>query len=204
MAWIAPCDRNQASVLPLFVLIDPHGERTILRPKKTSPTLNNLPDGSDYDTVYLNTDATIDVVWLTNAMQKTCVVRQFKATSDKQTCHYLIASKEEFPNVDNVWEYAQQLAGEHLQACIITQANQGARAYSNDGEFIIPTHPCEIIRDTTGAGDVYVAGLIHALLAKNNLEEAMRNAAFWSTFALKNFGSIPHKDLKSYLQQKSS
>ena len=198
------CDRSQESVLPLFLLMDPTGERTILRPKKNSPELKSLPDSSDYDTIYINTHAKFDTSWLNSSMKETCVVRQFKATLNKQTCHYLIASKEEFPDVDNIWEYAKNLAGEHLQACIITQANQGARAYSNDGEFTVPAHPCEIINDTTGAGDVYVAGLIHALLEKKNLESAMKDAAIWSTFALKNFGSIPHEDLKTYLQQKSS
>ncbi|MCD8476087.1 MAG: PfkB family carbohydrate kinase [Shewanella fodinae] len=83
----------------------------------------------------------------------------------------------------NYWQFAQQIAGDELRYFIVTEGEQGARLYSAEGETRISAVTAAVV-DTTGAGDVYAAGLIHGLLSGLEITAAMGEAAVWGAYAV--------------------
>lgn len=75
--------------------------------------------------------------------------------------------------------------GASLAVC--TLGEQGAVAVAADGERMseheVPAVPVEV-RDTNGAGDAFMAGLLHATLAGAALDEALREGARHAASAL--------------------
>jgi sugar/nucleoside kinase (ribokinase family) len=55
--------------------------------------------------------------------------------------------------------------------------------------------PVDRVVDTTGAGDVFAAGLLHGLLAGAGIATTLAQAAVWAARAVQTEGSVPPADL---------
>jgi sugar/nucleoside kinase (ribokinase family) len=82
------------------------------------------------------------------------------------------------------------VAGELLQWVVITDGAAGARAYARDESLAAPAPVVQPV-DTTGAGDAFAAGLLHALVGGRPMAEALTvavcfgaEAILWETSAL--------------------
>ncbi|MGF1526322.1 MAG: PfkB family carbohydrate kinase [Candidatus Competibacterales bacterium] len=53
--------------------------------------------------------------------------------------------------------------------------------------------------DTTGAGDVFTAGVTDALLAGHTIDQALLAGTVWASYAVASATSIPPLALKDYL-----
>jgi len=74
---------------------------------------------------------------------------------------------------------------------VVTAGAQGAHLYSAEGVHHQPTL-ATVVRDTTGAGDSFIAGFV-AALAKGDLagELGMKAGALWSAEMLTQYRSVP-------------
>ncbi|MFI3244915.1 MAG: PfkB family carbohydrate kinase [Ferrimonas sp.] len=197
--WI---HRHIGATQPLQLLMEPNGERTILRPNR--PRLLLPPDlnTQEFDVLYVNLSAEGLPQLMQQAMtHQALVVAQLPKDLGLRPCHYLLTSEDDLQQhqQQDPWAFACQIAGSQLRAFVVTNGAQGARYYDGEQEHHIPAIPATMV-DSTGAGDCYAGGLIHGLLQGLSLTEAMTHAAQWAAFAISVASSLPPTILKHALR----
>jgi len=197
--------RHDGSTSEILLVMTPDGERTIIRPQRPTFQLAAPPRWQEWDALYLNTSAEGAVSWAHSALAHTLVVAQLAKDDRPRPCHVLLSSHSDMHErtLLNYWQFAQQIAGDELRYFIVTEGEQGARLYSAEGETRISAVTAAVV-DTTGAGDVYAAGLIHGLLSGSEITAAMGEAAVWGAYAVASETSVPGIALRQYLQDASS
>jgi len=201
--------RNNLVTPELLLLMTPDKERTIVRPERPLFELQNQPDFSHWDALYINSSAVNASVWANAALPQTLVVAQLAKDERARPCHVLITSKSDlehhqFTNKsdESIWEYAHGIAGPQLRHFIVTDSEQGAVVYEQNVSIHVPAIPSNIV-DTTGAGDTFAAGVIDALLADKPIIEAINQGARWAAIAVSTPSSIPGKELKAHILMSS-
>lgn len=184
----------------LLLVVTPDGERTILRPNRPLFELGMPPEFKSTDAIYINSSAQGINSWCKVAMKQCLVVAQLGKDERKRPCHILIASATDMlgRTHGDFWEYGQQIAGESLRYFIVTNGEHGATLYAEGKRKTVAAIKSQVI-DATGAGDAYAAGLIHGLVNKMNIFDAMHEAAQWAACAIATASSIPGDKLKEYL-----
>ena len=71
---------------------------------------------------------------------------------------------------------------------ILTEGKHGSGCYNKDGFITAPAFPVEAV-DTTGAGDTFTAGLLHAMTEGFEIQQALRFAAACAAEAVKVVGA---------------
>jgi sulfofructose kinase len=190
--------RYQGATPDVIIMLSPDGERTILSACEPDLKIKIIPDFEKIDALYINKKFNDAASWMREAVNKTCVFAQYQFETE-QPCHYLIASKKELPtNLDDAWSFALSVAGRHLKAFIVTDAQHGSIAYTQHHQHTQTIFATPTIVDTTGAGDTYCAGLIHHLMEKMSLEQAMLGAAYWASLSVQTKSSLPPPNLHTY------
>ncbi|KHT62178.1 ribokinase [Photobacterium gaetbulicola] len=213
--------RNDIVTPELMLLMTPDGERTIIRPERPAFSLGPAPDFSTWDGIYINSSAEGIEQWAISALaqgdgghgsnkKSVLVVAQLPKSLCRRPCQVLITSRSDLEshllstgNSSSMKEiapfnYAQTVAGKSLEYFIVTDGERGATAYSESGQEYVPAVETEVV-DTTGAGDAYAAGVIHGLLAKQTIAEAMAVAAKWAAIAVATPSSVPGDEFKAFL-----
>ena len=91
-------------------------------------------------------------------------------------------SESDLPDefVERPWAHGLAIAGESLRWVVITRGEHGAHAWSPEGCLSVPAPRVQVV-DTTGAGDVFAAGLVHALALGRPMQEALQTAVAWGS-----------------------
>ena len=88
---------------------------------------------------------------------------------------------------------------DQVEALIVTRGGEGSRIYSGTDRFDIPTAPVSGIKDPTGCGDAYRAGLLYGLLKKLDWEVTGRVAALMGAIKIEHHGTQNHRfDLEEF------
>jgi len=196
--------RNDVMTSELLLIMTPDGERTIIRPQRPRFILGTPPTFSSWDALYINSSAEGSEVWAQAALEGSLVIAQLAKDERLRPCHVLITSESDLEGRTNlpVWQYGQSIAGDALRYFVITDGENGARAYTAEESFYVPALASQVV-DTTGAGDAFASGLINGLVNQNSITDAMAEGAKWASFAVETQSSIPGEELKQYLQAKS-
>ena len=72
---------------------------------------------------------------------------------------------------------SRQQVAERVEAVIVTRGGEGSIAYTNGKEIEIPAAKISGIKDPTGCGDAYRAGLLHGFTTGMDLETTLRTAS---------------------------
>jgi adenosine kinase len=75
----------------------------------------------------------------------------------------------------------------------VTLGGEGSELHSADGSVRIPVAPAETLRDPTGAGDAYLAGLLVGLRRGLGLDAAGRIAALAAAYVVEQEGPQGHR-----------
>ncbi|WP_417763424.1 PfkB family carbohydrate kinase [Shewanella sp.] len=193
--------RHHGQTCEIMLLMTPDGERTIIRPQRPLFQLATPPNWQEWQALYLNSSAEGAASWSKSALAHTLVVAQLAKDERPRPCHILLSSQSDMHERTelSMWDYGRRIAGDTLKYFIITEGGQGARLYHANGEQHVDAKPAELV-DSTGAGDVYAAGLIHGLVSGLTIAQAMQEAAIWGAFAVASEASIPSENLRCYLQ----
>ena len=194
-------ERFQGSTCEMLLVMTPDGERTIIRPQRPIFELSSPPKWRRFDALYTNSSAKGISGWTESALDHCLVVSQLAKDERVRPCHILIASITDMDGRCNEdkWHFAQKIAGQSLRYFVVTDGENGAIAYNEEGQEQVPAVISEVV-DTTGAGDAYAAGLIHYLCEQKTITEAMEEGARWAAFAVATPSSVPGDELKSYLE----
>ena len=197
--------RNNLDTPELLLVMTPDGERTIIRPQRPIFTLGPAPDFTQWQALYINSSAVGSEQWAQVALESTLVIAQLAKDSRPRPCHVLISSKSDMHNHgvdtnshDALWQYGQHIAGNQLRYFIITDGEHGAIAYSQHKSISIAAASANVV-DTTGAGDAFASGLIHGLLANQDIVQAMMIGSEWAAIAVATASSIPGIELQQHL-----
>ncbi|MDS4040987.1 MAG: carbohydrate kinase family protein [Candidatus Competibacter sp.] len=183
IAQIARLDRPTTRSL---VLVDPGGERTVVnvtRCEEDAPPdrLLDLPA----EAIYVRSRRR-DLAPLLAAKAATALVVAHLPPVEpgSQPAHILVASASDLvPDVcREPWALGREVAGEILRWVVITAGAAGARACSQGERLEASAAPAQPV-DTTGAGDAFVAGLLHALLDGRLMPDALALAVRFGTEA---------------------
>lgn len=104
-----------------------------------------------------------------------------------------ITSLYEIPDVDE----ALARVGADCEIAAITRGAAGSVVVGADGPIAVPAEPVERVVDTTGAGDLYAAGFLHALTHGADLEVCARVGAIAAAEVIGHYGARPQADLRA-------
>lgn len=109
--------------------------------------------------------------------------------------HMLIGNDYEFGMMAKAVSMSEQELIASVPMCVITRGKEGSTIYTSaaNGQGItIPIVPIEDLRDPTGAGDAYLAGLVFGLSRDLPLETTGRIAALAAAYAIEMQGCQEH------------
>ncbi len=168
------------------VMIDPEGERTIVnlnRCQETKPPIRFLNVAAD--SLYVRSWS-LDLGPLLDAKMQSCrVIAHMPPCGDGiRPAHILVASQSDLEALmlNEPFEAGRRVAGSALEWVVITRGENGATAYAHNDRLSVPA-PKVKATDTTGAGDAFAAGLIHALVSGANMNGALTAACAWGAEA---------------------
>jgi adenosine kinase len=79
-----------------------------------------------------------------------------------------------------------------IDILVITQGGRGSHIYINGDRIDVPVFPTNGIKDPTGGGDAYRAGLIRGIVAGWPLKLAAQVGSLCATYVLENVGTQNH------------
>lgn len=169
-----------------LIMLDAEGERTIVnltRARESEPPTRILE--VEADCLFVRSSAS-DLATLMQEMASRCLVVAHMPPCDfgSRPAQILVASESDLDaeQLKNPFELGRQVAGDLLEWVIITQGAQGATAYAANEQIQVDAPQVEAV-DTTGAGDAFAAGLVHALVNGKTTQEALATACAWGAEA---------------------
>jgi len=86
----------------------------------------------------------------------------------------------------------EQLA-EMCKAVIVTRGGEGSLIYTREKVYEIPNAPVDELKDPTGCGDAYRAGLLYGLMRDMDWEMTGRIASLMGAIKIEHAGTQNHK-----------
>lgn len=165
-----------------IILVNGGGERTIVNVVRThepNPPARLLALGAEC--TYVRSRRT-DLSELLREQADTALVVAHVPPADlnARPAHVLVASAADVgPDVlDDPLAAGYRIAGDLLQWIVVTRGAGGVTAYSADQVLTVAARPVTPV-DTTGAGDSFAAGLVHALVSGRSMAAALEIAVNW-------------------------
>jgi len=184
---------------PVMVLLDPAGERTIIRGTSRFSTPPALPDADEpADALYIKTYGRAVADLMRARLDRCLVVSHAPPPGTRDwPVHVMVNSAAHMTEgeLGDPLAYARGLAGEALRWMVVTDGAHGATAYGPTDPVNVPAVPAHVV-DSTGAGDVFIGGLIHSLLGGASIRDALGLGALWAASAVGSPTSIPPASLR--------
>jgi sugar/nucleoside kinase (ribokinase family) len=190
------CTRPGASSRTV-ILLEPSGERTILvldgvmpdpRPGLDPPDRHPevRPDG-----LYVRAPFGGAADWARATAGP--VILHWPSPGYGGEADVVVASAEDLPDpgVEDPFKAAASRLGPRLEWLVVTHGAEGAVGYGRDGARISVSAPPAEARDATAAGDVFAAGLLDALVAGADMQQALGHACVWGASAVGLDSSAP-------------
>ncbi|KOR30784.1 sugar kinase [Achromatium sp. WMS2] len=102
---------------------------------------------------------------------------------------------------DRTGKSPEQLAKETI-AVIVTQGAQGSLIYTKEHCYEIPPAPAKVVKDPTGCGDAYRAGLLHGINQGMDWDTIGRLAGLLGSIKVEHDGTQNHSFTQDELQQR--
>jgi sugar/nucleoside kinase (ribokinase family) len=165
-----------------LVLVDPGGERTIVnlhRCREVGPPLRLA--SLQADAVYVRSrDRDVRDLLEETAGRSLVVAHVPPTEAGSRPAHVLVGSESDLtPSfLADPWAAGREIAGERLRLVVVTRGPRGAEAFSPRERVTVPA-PVVPVVDSTAAGDVFAAGLVHALAVGREGRAALQTAVSW-------------------------
>jgi hypothetical protein len=173
-----------------LVLVDEKSERTII--SMTTPHLRELRMNK---VPFKAGEIVAFVLWreefladLRRAQAAGCfTVVGAGALADSSVTHadLVIGSRNDFPVEINPLDHLDRFA-----SIVLTEGMQGAVLYSGGNEIRQPAFKVEV-KDTTGAGDAFIAGYLAGIAHDLTTTQSLEIAAKWAASAVQSESSVP-------------
>ena len=165
-----------------IILVNGGGERTIvnvIRTHEHSPPARLLVFGAEC--VYVRSRRG-DLAQLLREQAATALVVAHvpPAEANARPAHVLVTSASDVGSnvLDDPLAAGYRIAGDLLQWIVVTEGARGVTAYSDDQVLRVAAREITPV-DTTGAGDSFAAGLVHALVSGASMADALQSGVNW-------------------------
>jgi sugar/nucleoside kinase (ribokinase family) len=180
-----------------LVLIDPAGERTIIGVGgyRAEELDGAALLGGGYAAVLTKLHAPdvpkiMAAHWAKGALTVAVLPRRGRLPLAAQV---LIASEADLSAEEQAHplRLGHAMCGEALRWVVVTCGARGSEAFGADGaHHVAPAEPVAVV-DATGAGDVFAAGLIDALIRGEGMAAALGRGTAWAARHIGHEGSLP-------------
>jgi sugar/nucleoside kinase (ribokinase family) len=170
-----------------LVLVDPEGERTIVnlhRCRESGPPVRLA--SLEAAAVYVRSrDLDVTALLAETASRSLVVAHVPPLPAGSRPAHVLVGSEADLPRafLADPWAAGREIAGHALRLVVVTRGERGAEAFGA-GEHESVLAPRVSVVDTTAAGDVFAAGLVHALVEGRRTRAALETAVAWGAAAV--------------------
>jgi sugar/nucleoside kinase (ribokinase family) len=176
-------DTSQVTFVPgatefAEIFVDPSGERTIVGNLGRSRPPLALVRPVAADAAYINTTrAAPELIATTSAVPFVASQYPLRGVSHRPA-DILIGSRADMAIEDRLalWVHACDLAGPRLSSLIVTDGGGPVTLVDGHGATEVSPETLGHLSDTTGAGDFFAGGYVHATLAGLTPEAAVRHA----------------------------
>jgi sugar/nucleoside kinase (ribokinase family) len=169
------------------VLVDPGGERTIVNLHRCRETVPPARLASlEADAVYVRSRDLDVTALLAEAAARSLVVAHVPPLeAGSRPAHVLVGSESDLPPafLADPWAAGREIAGLALRLVVVTRGERGAEAFGA-AEHESVSAPHVTVVDSTAAGDVFAAGLVHALAEGRTTRAALETAVAWGAAAV--------------------
>ncbi|MBK7794287.1 MAG: bifunctional hydroxymethylpyrimidine kinase/phosphomethylpyrimidine kinase [Betaproteobacteria bacterium] len=187
-----------------LVLVDPQGERTVVnlaRCEEAEPPQRLLTLAAD--AVYVRSRRLDLAPLLARKAEGALVVAHVPPLDPgSRPAQVLVASASDLDRelTRDPLALGRSVAGERVRWVVVTAGAAGAKATSEREVQDVPAESVSAV-DTTGAGDAFAAGLVHALASGASMRDAMRLAVRFGTEATRWFASaLPPEAVRRLLR----
>ncbi|MDP1618587.1 PfkB family carbohydrate kinase [Phenylobacterium sp.] len=194
---VALVGRRPGESRTTLILIEPDGERLVLgldidRARLVLPPLPSPQDHPEIQPGGVFVRAAFPGADAWAARSRGPVVVHWPAPNYAGPADVVVCSADDLdPAVLAApFEAAQAVFGSRLSSIVVTHGAGGASAYSA-GEPVTVRPPSADVVDSTGAGDVFAAGLLEALSAGAGMERALEQACAWGAVTVGLASSAP-------------
>ncbi|MXP26421.1 adenosine kinase [Altererythrobacter indicus] len=94
------------------------------------------------------------------------------------------------------------LLSARVPVLVVTRGAEGAVVVAHGERAEVAAEPIEQVVDTTGAGDLFAAGFLHAFVRDEPLEKCLRLGAIAAAEIISHYGARPEVDLKALAAKK--
>jgi sugar/nucleoside kinase (ribokinase family) len=170
-----------------LVLVDPGGERTIVnlhRCREAGPPVRLASLGKD--AVYVRSrDLDLGALLAEAAARSLVVAHVPPLAAGSRPAHVLVGSEPDLPPafLADPWAAGREVAGNTLRLVVVTRGPRGAEAFGASDRLAVPA-PAVAVVDSTAAGDVFAAGLVHALALGRPTRAVLETAVAWGAAAV--------------------
>lgn len=84
-----------------------------------------------------------------------------------------------------------------VETLVVTRSERGAIAVRGGWRVAVPAEPVARVVDTTGAGDLFAAGVLAGQAQGRSLEDSLRIGAIAAAEVISHYGARPEADLKA-------
>ena len=99
-------------------------------------------------------------------------------------------------------EEAIRLTTPEVGVVVVTRSEKGALAIYKGVRFEVGAQPCAAVVDTTGAGDLFAAGVLFGLARGHALDQCLVQGAICAAEVISHYGARPEADLKALVAEK--
>jgi sugar/nucleoside kinase (ribokinase family) len=177
---VSAVSRVQGDSTRSLVLVDPGGERTIVNLHRCRET-GAPPQRLAADAVYVRSRDLGMTGLLAEAVGGSLVVAHVPPLEPlSRPAHVLVGSESDLPPefLAEPWAAGRAIAGAPLRLVAVTRGARGAEAFAAEERTSVPAPEVTVV-DTTAAGDVFAAGLVHALVLGRSTRQALETAVAW-------------------------
>ncbi len=199
--------RQSSETTRSLVMLDGEGERTVVNLSRASVPLPEGLSDFDADWVYVRSadSALTPVLQEFIGRNRSVMAHVPPVKNDFRPATILVGSASDLDQdfLGAPFKSGKAIAGDSLQSMVVTYGSEGAVAYGPDGE-IRQTAPSVQVVDSTGAGDVFTGGLMHALSSGVSMGEALETAVAWGSLSVTYAGTVPPDSFPSPINSKDA
>lgn len=123
--------------------------------------------------------------------------KDFRALIDDGLIDILFANEEETGILEESdCEAAFETLSRDVPMVVMTRGPRGAIASYNGERFEVAAKPVDMVKDTTGAGDLFAAGFLFGQVRGMGVQQSLELGTICSAEIISHYGARPEADLK--------
>lgn len=192
-------DRAAPETTRSLVMLDAGGERTVVNlaraPVPLPPAFASCEAAADWVYVRSADPALTRVLGGRVARGGRVLAHLPPVREGFRPAQILVASASDLDQsfLADPFSAGMRVAGRVLEWVVVTYGAEGARAFGVDGVLEQPAPRVEVV-DSTGAGDVFAAGLLHAMACGMGMADVLETAVDWGTASVRYAGTVPPRE----------